>query len=334
MVPGPGAHSTPAQEPAGFGDQRPEVLATMPSRPTRVPDGLDAGYRKFQRRVARTTERTDLNRVLPGFSRRARGRASELRRSISLPAVLAAGGVIVVVVAIFVGLGRTGGDAARLAGPVTIDDTRPVNLQVSGGFQVEGAFTREPDPLADPNMAGGSTDPFSRLFGGGAGVGSSGSGDAGSGGSGTAGSSEHTGEAGAPVGILSNPELVRLFYSTNLARTTRGLQPLILDTSLTRSAQRHATWMAERGVLCHSSECDVAGQPDPSLWNGWSENIAYSAEPTDFVLFNAFKNSPPHFANMLDPRHRYIGLGWAPGYLAGTDRVRVFTAVQFGMQRR
>lgn len=307
----------------------------MPSRLKRAPDRLGAGYSKFQRRMERTTEMTDLYTVVPRLSRRVRGGYSGVVRTIPLPAVLGICGLLAVMAVVFLALGGSGSDKARIAGAADVDDARPVSLQVSGGFGVEGAFTSEPDPT-DPNAggSGSSTDPLSRLLSGvGGGASAGGSGGSGAGGRGTA-SSGRNGEAGAPVGILSNPELVKLFNSINLERTNRGLEPLLLDTDLTRSAQRHADWMAEHGVLCHSSECDVGNEPDASLWNGWSENIGYTVEPTDFLLFNAFKNSPPHLANMIDPRHHYVGLGWAPGHIAGSDRVRVFAVVQFGMQRR
>jgi len=309
----------------------------MPSRPTHAPDTVGAGYRRFQRRMARTTELTDLNRVVPQVARRVRNRYSGFARAFPLPAVLGVGAALVLVAVIFSSLSASTTKEARTSSPAGLDDARPVSLQVSGGFGVDGAFMREPDPLADPNTTAGDagSDPLSRLLGGLQGGSSSAAGSdaAGSAASGSGAAPATSGRA-ATTADLASPELVRLYNLTNSQRTSRGLEPLQLDLSLIRSAQLHADWMAEHGVLCHSNECDPGGEPDSATWNGWGENIAYSVRPSADVVQTAFLDSAPHKANMLDPRHRYIGLGWATGPLAGTNRLVMFVVVQFGMQRR
>lgn len=310
----------------------------MPPRPRRAPDRLEAGYRRFQRSVARTTERTDLNNVAPWVARRVRRGSRDLVKSIRMGTVVGVGVVVVLCGVLLGALAGSGSSTARLTAPVVVDDAEPVSLAISGGFGVEGGFTREPDPLSDPNAdESGAASPLSGLLeaftprpGGGGSTGDGG----GSNTTGPSGSTSVRPEAGAPASVLSNPELVSLFEQTNAARTSRGLTPLVLDTSLNRSAQAHADWMASSGLLCHSNECDRAGEPDASVWNGWGENIGYTTKPTANVIQTAFLGSPSHKANMLDPRHRYVGLGWAAGYLAGTDRGVVFVVVQFGMDRR
>lgn len=309
----------------------------MPPRPERAPERLEAGYRKFQRTMARTTEKTDLNIVAPWVARRVRHTFRDRVRSIRMRTLVGVGVGVILFGVILAAVTGSGSGTARLAAPVTAEDAGAVGLAISGGFGVEGAFTREPDPLHDPNA--GATDSGSPLEdlldaftprpGGGGGTGGSGAGA-----TAPSGSSGFRPEAGAPASVLSNPELVKLFDLTNSARTARGLDPLILDTSLNRSAQAHADWMADQGVLCHSSECHRAGEPDGSVWNGWGENIGHTRVPTANVIQAAFLESPSHRANMLDPRHRYVGFGWASGTLSGTDLRVVFVVVQFGMGRR
>lgn len=309
----------------------------MASRPSTAPNRVSAGYTKLQRHLTRTTQRTDLNVVVPRFSKRLRRQLGGLTHKTPLAAVLGISAALAVVAVVVLGLSGTDAGKARMSEATPLDDARSVSLQVSGGFGVDGSVVRSPDSFADPNAgaANGADDPLSRLLdglaGGGSAPGTSGAASAGT--PGTSAVSNH-GEGGAPIGSLSNPELVKLFDATNVERTRRGLDALVLDTSLNRSAQRHADWMADHGLLCHSNECDGAGEPDPSVWNGWGENIAYSTNPTAHVVQNAFMESPPHRENLLDPRHNFVGLGWAVGRLADTDKVVVFVVVQFGMQRR
>lgn len=310
----------------------------MPTRPSRVPDNPGAGYRKLQRRLTRTVGQSDLHSLLPKLSRKIRKRYSRSARSIPLPALLGTGAALVVVAVVFLALAGAGSGSAGKLDVAVVDDARAVSLQVSGAFSGDGSFVHDPDAFGDPNADATSptTNPLSRLLdtiaGNGSGGGESNGATAGS--SGPRATPASRADAGAPAGILATPELVRLFDATNAERAANGLDPLILDPALNRSAQHHADWMGAHGVLCHSNECDSSGEPDPSIWNGWGENIASSARPTAAPIQKAFLESAPHRANMLDPRHHYIGLGWATGRLAGTDRTVVFVVVQFGMQRR
>lgn len=314
----------------------------MPPRLRSATQRPATGYDTLQRRLTRTIERTDLNAVVPKVARRTRARCSDLTRALPWPAALGIAAVLVLVAAAFVGLAGTDSVGPGKVGTGTVDDARPVSLQVSGGIGAGDSSVHGPTEFTDPDA--GSADqtrnPLSQLA------------DAftGTGGGSTSSSATAAGttsdnpraqprpparaESGVPAGTLTSPGAKELFRATNADRVANGLEPLLLDTSLNHSAQLHADWMAANGVLCHSSECDNAGEPDLSVWNGWAENIAYSVSPEVNVLQKEFLESPPHRANVLDPRHHYIGLGWTAGRLAGTDRVAVFVVVQFGMQKQ
>jgi len=129
------------------------------------------------------------------------------------------------------------------------------------------------------------------------------------------------------------PELATLFELTNRERASFGAQFVVPDASLNRTAQQHADWMAAHGDLCHSSECDRAAQPDSSVWNGWAENVGASVHDSPEELQRAFVSSSSHLENMVDPRHHYVGMGWAKGFDVAKGTSVYYVVVQFGMNR-
>jgi uncharacterized protein YkwD len=86
----------------------------------------------------------------------------------------------------------------------------------------------------------------------------------------------------------------QLIERTNAERARHGLAPLVLDTSLLRSARHHAAWMTRHRVLRHTS-ARVA------------ENIAMGQPSTGHVVQD-WMRSPGHRANILNPNHRRIGV--------------------------
>lgn len=90
----------------------------------------------------------------------------------------------------------------------------------------------------------------------------------------------------------------------NDLRTSRGLAPLQLDAELSSLAQRWSEKMAADGAISH----------DPNLASGvsanWSklgENVGTGSDRQ--AIMQAFINSPPHLANLLDPQFTRIGIG-------------------------
>jgi hypothetical protein len=105
--------------------------------------------------------------------------------------------------------------------------------------------------------------------------------------------------------------------SINGLRASRGLAGLGTHPVLTAKAQAWAANMAARNTLYHSNLADGVTVG----WNKLGENVGYG--PDVNRVFQAFVNSPPHFANMVDGAFQWVGVGVAYG--GG----RMWVAVEF-----
>lgn len=81
---------------------------------------------------------------------------------------------------------------------------------------------------------------------------------------------------------------------TNQERVRHGLPPLEVDKELMESARNHAEWMTRNQSMVHTSR-PVA------------ENIAMG-QPHSSDAVGAWMNSSGHRANILNSRHRRIGV--------------------------
>lgn len=108
-----------------------------------------------------------------------------------------------------------------------------------------------------------------------------------------------------------NNQQQKLLDLTNQARIDQGLQPLHWDTSLAAAAQAHAQKMFDQHSLSHQ----LPGEPD--LQSRAAEAGAHFREIAENVAMgngaegvqNEWMKSPPHRANILDPRLTNIGIG-------------------------
>lgn len=121
----------------------------------------------------------------------------------------------------------------------------------------------------------------------------------------------------------------------NEERTSRGLEPLLLDRVLNAAADRHADWILQTGTFSHTG----AGGSSPQerilaegfdLSGSWrtAENLAIQSERRDAGLFDDVRdlhvglmNSPGHRANILHPDLEVVGIGILTGsftYGSGT----------------
>lgn len=91
-----------------------------------------------------------------------------------------------------------------------------------------------------------------------------------------------------------HPIEARIIEKTNSQRARHGLRPLAVDTSLLRSARRHAAWMTNNRSMVHTT-APVA------------ENIAMGQHSSTEVI-RAWMNSSGHRANILNPGYRRIGV--------------------------
>lgn len=103
----------------------------------------------------------------------------------------------------------------------------------------------------------------------------------------------------------------------NQERQARGLQPLRPSGNLNAAAQQHACDMATRDYFSHRR----AGGPsmgDRAKANGYRfrkivENLAYSRNASVTSAAGIWRNSPPHWANILSPEMRDIGVSVTTG---------------------
>lgn len=103
----------------------------------------------------------------------------------------------------------------------------------------------------------------------------------------------------------------------NQIRAQYGLPALTYSATITRAAQGHANDMLGRNYFEHAS-LDGRSPFDRMRQSGTSfhaaaENIARGQRSAEQV-FTSWLNSPGHRKNLLNPKYRRHGLGWANGY--------------------
>lgn len=108
-------------------------------------------------------------------------------------------------------------------------------------------------------------------------------------------------------------------------RRSHGLGPVRLDRELMRLAQQHARTMASRNELGHNVGASFEDRVrNSSLRVRFAaENVA-AGQRTLAEAFAAWRDSPPHRANMLAPEASRMGIGMAR---AGGSPYRVFWAL-------
>ena len=102
----------------------------------------------------------------------------------------------------------------------------------------------------------------------------------------------------------------QIFNLTNQDRQAHGLPILRWSTTLAQAAQKHAERMVEERNLSHQ----YSGEPDlmtraasaGAHFEAIAENIATG--PSSDAIDNEWMHSPPHRANILDPRMNALGV--------------------------
>jgi uncharacterized protein YkwD len=108
------------------------------------------------------------------------------------------------------------------------------------------------------------------------------------------------------VGILLNRD-----------RGVRGLQPLRIDSRLTRTALERARWKAARNTLSHTSAHGSVMAAE-RYWHvptsfageciGWT-TAAWGSTAARW-LYNEWKHSPEHWSLLMSPRFTRVGIGF------------------------
>jgi len=119
---------------------------------------------------------------------------------------------------------------------------------------------------------------------------------------------------------------------TNAARAAKGLQPMRLNARAQRAAEKHACEMAMRGVMTHAGT-KAAGPSARMKAEGYrprlvAENIAAGRFTLERTV-QEWSASPGHLANIVIPRVRDFGVGYA----VGADGRTIFYAAVYGQPR-
>lgn len=121
----------------------------------------------------------------------------------------------------------------------------------------------------------------------------------------------------APVDGAGCYEMVE---RVNALRVSLGLNPLVLDTSLTNCAMYRASEI--NLVYLHSKPAGLIGQPDYSYFTGDAENIVIGRN-SGVEAYSAFEGSGGHYMNMTASYWTRIGVGnYGSGWVLvfGVDR--------------
>lgn len=95
-------------------------------------------------------------------------------------------------------------------------------------------------------------------------------------------------------------------------RKSQGVAPLTFNSGAATDAVDWSKTQAGLGTLQHQTP-DDRWQPFNGLWNNWGENVAYNYTPGvegAKEMFQQWKDSPGHRANMLNPKFTTYGIGF------------------------
>jgi uncharacterized protein YkwD len=119
-----------------------------------------------------------------------------------------------------------------------------------------------------------------------------------------------------------------IFALVNAARANRDIAPLRLRASLVDFAGDRAARMARTGVLKHPACLPCKLDRRGISYTTYGETIAWSYPwgiEAARKLFRIWKNSPPHWGILMNPKYDRIGIGvaerneatWAAAVLTG-----------------
>lgn len=98
----------------------------------------------------------------------------------------------------------------------------------------------------------------------------------------------------------------------NAIRAAAGVAPLQPCPALRRSAQEYATLMSTRDHYGHvgpdGSQPQERMRRQGYVWSAIGENIAAGQRSVDEVMA-AWEDSAGHYANLVNPAYRHVGLG-------------------------
>lgn len=107
----------------------------------------------------------------------------------------------------------------------------------------------------------------------------------------------------------------------NEIRAEAGLEPLLEHPELTDQARVWAIQLRSNDQLSHAGDLSVGVTGN---WTKLGENVGVGPSDQLPAIFDAFVASPAHYANLMDPDFRFIGVG-----VVYDDEGRMWTAHRF-----
>ena len=92
----------------------------------------------------------------------------------------------------------------------------------------------------------------------------------------------------------------------NVERTKLGLDTLIVDSDLDNIAKSHSAWMLETGKYQHSGL-----NIDEIIIDGGHASNRYTHKFEARAIVNGWMGSSGHKAQIIDPTHKFIGVGYS-----------------------
>ncbi len=118
----------------------------------------------------------------------------------------------------------------------------------------------------------------------------------------------------------------------NVERRKANLQPLTLNNQLGQAAQNHTNDMVSKSYFSHTSPSGgtMTSRVNATgyVYSTIGENIAAGSSTANTTM-TQWMNSPGHRANILNPKFRELGVGYAPS----NDQYRYYWTQVFGSAR-
>lgn len=140
-----------------------------------------------------------------------------------------------------------------------------------------------------------------------------------------------------PTGVFVLPDVLaeeqrQIVALTNVARREKGLPALAVSSKLDLSSQYKADDMAQKNYFAHvREEKSLASWLKDANYKYQvaGENLAVGFSSAEEIV-KAWKNSPTHYANLIDPEFKDLGVGLSGGIYNG--RATIFVAQHLGAQ--